>query len=33
VILGVGLAAKPDTNLETWAKKQAEKELKAEGKI
>jgi hypothetical protein len=30
-MLGFGLNAKPDTSILTWAKREAEKELKAEG--
>jgi len=33
VILTVGLAAKPDTNITSWARKEAAKELKEEGKL
>lgn len=33
VILTVGLGAKPDTNITSWARTEAIKELKEEGKL
>lgn len=33
VILFVGFKSKPDTNIQTWARKEAVKELKEEGKL
>ncbi len=33
VMLTVGLSAKPDTNIGSWARKEALKELKEEGKL
>lgn len=33
VMLTVGLSAKPDTNIGSWARKEAAKELKEEGKL
>ncbi|KAK9917069.1 hypothetical protein WJX75_000556 [Coccomyxa subellipsoidea] len=33
VMLTVGLSAKPDTNITSWARKEAAKELKEEGKL
>ncbi|KAK9807360.1 hypothetical protein WJX73_006175 [Symbiochloris irregularis] len=33
VILGVGLPARPDSRQTTWARKEAIKELKAEGQL
>ena len=33
IMLYVGLKAKPDTDIRTWARKEAAKELKEEGKL
>ena len=33
VMLGIGLPARPDSSQVTWARKQAIKELKAEGQL